>query len=111
MLLGVLILLAAGIYVCVKGQVQASSTFLIRGKPATHIGVVLIMGGLLPVVLPTALNSLGVLKAPVGTLLLSVGIMFAALAYVAVLILAEKRRPMADAKKPAAPENDVTTMP
>jgi VIT1/CCC1 family predicted Fe2+/Mn2+ transporter len=104
MLLAVLILIAAGAYVCIKREVQASSKFTIRGKPALHIGIALILGGLLAVALPAVLNAVGLLRGFVGSLLLSIITMFASLVYTAVIMLAEKRKQAAEGKSPTAPD-------
>lgn len=92
MLLAVIILVAAGIYVCLKREVQASSKCVIRGRPALHIGVALILGGVLAVVLPITFNAVGLLRGFVGSLLLSIITMFVSLIYMAVIMVVEKRR-------------------
>jgi len=92
MLLAVIILIGAGVYVVVKGKVQASSSFVIQGRPARHIGFALILGGALAVILPTLVSALGLVTDFVGGLILSIATMFASLVYVAVIMAREKRR-------------------
>ena len=108
MLLGVLILIGAGIYVCLKKKVQATSAFLISGKPAQHIGIALILGGVLAVLLPMLFDVLGLCKSFVSSVVLSIVTMFASLVYVAVIMFAEKRRQANDANKPPEADNDKT---
>ena len=103
MFLGVFILVAAGVYVFLKKEVRASSKLVIRGKPAVHIGLALMAGGLLAVLLPTGLNDVGLVKGFVSGFVLAIGTMFATLVYVAILILTEKRRQRNQGKElPAA---------
>jgi len=104
MILAVLILIAAGVYVCIKSEVQASSKCTIRGRPARHIGIALILGGLLSVALPSVLAAVGLLRDFVGNLLLSIIAMFASLVYTAVIMLAEKRKQAREAKSLLAAE-------
>jgi nitrate reductase gamma subunit len=104
MLIAVLILIAVGLYVCIKKEVHASSKCVIRGRPALHIGVALMLGGFLAVLLPAAFDALGLLRDFVGSLLLSIATMFASLVYVAVIMFSEKRR-QADEIKRSAPED------
>lgn len=92
MLLAVIILVGAGAYVCIKREVQVSAGFVIRGRPARSIGIALAAGGVLTVVIPALCGMLGVLKDFIGALLLSFVIIAAALVYVALVVLAEKRR-------------------
>ena len=100
MFLAVIILVGAGLYVLVKKKVQASSSLVIQGRPAQQIGIVLIVGGLLPVVLPMLLGKLGLVRDFVSGLILAIAIMFASLVCVAVIALREKRR---QADKPLEP--------
>jgi hypothetical protein len=104
MLLAVIILIAAGIYVVVNGKIQASSSFVIKGRPAVRIGVAFIIGGVLVVVLPMLLGALGLVRDFVSGLILSILTMFASLVYVAVVIVREKRR-QADETVEPPPEN------
>lgn len=104
MLLAVIILIAAGIYVVVNGKVQASSSFVIKGRPAVQIGVAFILGGVLAVVLPMLFGTLGLVRDFVSALILSIATMFASLVYVAVIIVREKRRQEDEAVEPP-PEN------
>lgn len=60
MLLAIIILVLAGLYVCIKKEVQASSSFVIRGQPALNIGIALIAGGLLAVALPFLFALIGI---------------------------------------------------
>ena len=92
MILAVLILVSAGMYVFVKRKVQASSSFVIQGRPARHIGLALILGGLLAVVLPTLLSAIGLVTDLVSGLILSIATMFVSLVYVGVIMMREKRR-------------------
>jgi hypothetical protein len=92
MLLAVIILVAAGIYVAINGKIQASSSFVIQGRPAVHIGIAFILGGALAALLPMLLSALGRDKDLVGALVLSIASMFASLVYVGVVIVREKRR-------------------
>jgi protein-S-isoprenylcysteine O-methyltransferase Ste14 len=104
MLLAVIILIAAGIYVVAKRKVQASSSFVIQGRPAVHIGVAFILGGVLAVVLPMLFGALGLVKGFVSGLILSITTMFASLVYVIVIIVREKRRQIDETVEPP-PEN------
>jgi hypothetical protein len=97
MLLAVLILIAAGVYVCVKREVQASAKFVIRGRAALRIGITLILGGVLAVALPAILGAAGVLRGFVARLILSIATMFGSLVCMAIMIIAEKRRQEAEA--------------
>jgi len=92
MLLAVFILIAAGVYVVAKGKVQASSSFVIEGRPAVHIGTAFILVGVLAVALPSLLHALGLVTGFVSTFVLSIATMFASLVHVAVVIVREKRR-------------------
>ncbi|HKI70705.1 MAG TPA: hypothetical protein VKA67_14050 [Verrucomicrobiae bacterium] len=102
MFLGVFILVAAGAYVFLRKEVKASSKLVIRGKPASHIGVALMAGGLLAVLLPTGLNDLGLLKGFVSGFVLAIGTMFVSLVYVTILIWIEKRRQAEKMRAPRA---------
>ena len=73
MLLAIIILIAAGLYVCIKKEVQASSTFVIRGQPALNIGVALIAGGLLAVGLPFLCALIGIFGDFVAGLIVCYG--------------------------------------
>jgi len=101
MLLAVIILIAAGIYVVVERKIQASSSFVIQGQPAVHIGVAFILGGVLAAVLPMLLGALGLVTDFVGSLVLSIATMFASLVYVAVVIVREKRRQAEETSNPS----------
>lgn len=93
MLLAVIILIAAGIYIVVNGKIQASSSFVIQGRPAVQVGIAFILGGALAALLPMLLGALGLFRDfLVGGLVLSIATMFASLVYVAVVIVREKRR-------------------
>jgi hypothetical protein len=92
MLLAVIILVAAGIYVVVRGKIQASSSLVIQGRPAVHIGIAFILGGVLAALLPMLLSALGRDRNLAGGLALSIASMFASLVYVGVVIVREKRR-------------------
>jgi hypothetical protein len=92
MLLAVIILVAAGIYVALTGRIQASSSLTIQGRPALHVGIAFILGGVLAAVLPMLLNAFGLLKDFVGNFVLSIATMFTSLVYVAVVIVRERRR-------------------
>jgi hypothetical protein len=104
MLLAVIILIAAGVYVVAKRKIQASSSFMIQGRPAVQIGIAFILGGVLAVVLPILLSTLGLVRDFVSGLILSIATMFASLVYVAVIIMREKHR-QADKTAESAPEN------
>ena len=106
MFLGVFILVAAGAYVFLRKEVQASRKLVIRGKPAVHIGVVLMSGGLLAVLLPTGLNDLGLLKGFVSGFVLAIGTMFASLVYVGILMWIEKRRQKEQANEMRMPATE-----
>lgn len=108
MLLAVIILIAAGIYVVVNGKVQASSSFVIQGRPAVQIGVAFILGGVLAAVLPMLLGALGLLRDFVSGFVLSIATMFASLIYVVVIIVREKRRQTDETAEPP-PENKSKT--
>jgi ammonia channel protein AmtB len=99
--LAAIILIAAGIYVVVKRKIQASSSFLIQGRSAVHVGIAFILGGVLAVVLPMLLGALGLVRDFVGGLVLSIATMFASLVYVAVVIVREKRRQAEETSNPS----------
>ena len=108
MILAVLILVAAGIYVFLKRKVQASSSLVIEGRPARHIGLALILGGLLAVVLPTLLSTLGLVTDLVTGLILSIATMFVALVYVGVMMMREKRKRANEGIKPTPQDKKQT---
>ena len=98
MLLAIIILIAAGLYVCIKKEVQASSTFVIRGQPALNIGVALIAGGLLAVGLPFLCALIGIFGDFVAGLIVSLATVAASLGYVVSVILTEKKRQKREAR-------------
>ncbi|HTQ49169.1 MAG TPA: hypothetical protein VMJ12_00565 [Candidatus Acidoferrales bacterium] len=104
MILAVLILVSAGMYVFVKRKVQASSSFVIQGRPARHIGLALVLGGLLAVVLPTLLSAVGLVTDLVRGLILSIATIFFSLVYVGVIMMREKRRQANEGIQPT-PQN------
>lgn len=108
MILAVLILVAAGIYVFLKRKVQASSSLVIEGRPARHIGLALILGGVLAVVLPTLLSTLGLVTDLVTGLILSIATMFVALVYVGVMMMREKRKRANEGIKPTPQDKKQT---
>lgn len=92
MLFAILILIGAGLSVCIKNKVQASSSLVIQGRPAQHIGIALILGGVGAIALPLFFNVIGLCAGFVGDLVTSIATAFAFLVYVAVIVIREKRK-------------------
>ena len=102
MALAILILIGAGIYVSIKREVQATSKFVIRGKPALVIGLALITGGVLAVALPALLAAIGLLADFVGSLLLSLVVVATSFVFVVFVVVAERRKQVAAASSTAS---------
>lgn len=92
LVLAVVILVLAGLYVCVKREVRASSSMLIRGRPAEHIGLVLFFGGIASGAVPWFCALLGVFRNSESNLMLSVLLLFVSILYVAVIVAIESRK-------------------
>lgn len=86
------ILIVAGLYVCIKREVQASSTLVIRGKPALRIGIALLLGGVLAISLPAVVYAVGFLRGSESRYILPIIIILSSAVYAAVIVVAEKRR-------------------
>ena len=90
--LAAVILVLAGLYVCVKREVRASSSMLISGRPAEHIGLVLFLGGVASGAAPWFCALLGVFRNSESNLVPSVLLLFTSILYVAVIVAIESRK-------------------
>ena len=92
MLFAILILVGAGIYVLVRGEVQASSKLVIRGKAAQRIGIALILGGIFAFALPFLAYTTHLIKQDEFGIILGLLPPAASLGIVGVIMLSEKRK-------------------
>lgn len=86
------IFVVVGLYACVKKEVPMFFGFVVRGKPAPHIGVALIVGGLLAMTLPMILRVMGLVNNFVGSLIVPFAAIFGSALFVTIIMIAEKRR-------------------
>lgn len=96
MLLANIILIIAGLYVCIKKEVKVSGTFFIRGRRAEAIGLALAAGGLLSILLPACFVAAGYLRDFGDDVILSLVLIAAAFGYVGYVVLVERRLWMTD---------------
>ena len=102
MSLAILILIGAGLYVCIKRVVQATPQFVIRGRSALAIGLALVAVGVFAIVMPVFCAAIGLFDDFVASLLLSLAVVAASLGYIVFVVLTEKRRQAAMSLPPAA---------
>ena len=92
LLLAVILLVLAGLYVCIKREVKASPSLIIRGRPAEHIGLVLLLGGISSGAIPWFCAMLGIFRKFESNVILSILLVFASIIYVVVIVAIESRK-------------------
>lgn len=87
----VYILVAVGLYLCLKREVQVSPALVIRGRRALEIGMALVLGGALSAVVPRVLSAQGIMTDDMSRVLISFFIIIVSCTWAIFLIVAERR--------------------